>query len=116
VTDTRFRPRAYCDPSGCFGTKRPVTWRTEAKLSVAEVDQREAAKIQDKLARALRASLAADKVTVVEYADKVGIDPTRLGRILRGDVIIRLEEIVNTERNLRLMQRRRETEEGPGQG
>ncbi|TFC18605.1 XRE family transcriptional regulator [Cryobacterium algoritolerans] len=107
MTDPRFRPRDYCEPPHYFGKDRPVAWRQGEGLSGTALDQLGAARWQHAQARKIRAALVEDKLTAMQYADKVGIDYARLGRILRGDIIMRVEDIINAERNLLLGSRPR---------
>ena len=107
MTDPRFRPRDFCEPPENFGKDQQVRWRQAEGLSGTELDQLGAARWQHAQARKIRAALVEDKLTAMQYAHQVGIDYARLGRILRGDVIMRVEDIVNAQRNLRLGSRPR---------
>lgn len=84
-------------------------------MSESALDQLGGAKLQHAHAQQVRAALAADGATIASYARKNGLDETRLGRILRGDVIMRVEDMVNAERNLKLRKRRAAAGEGPAQ-
>lgn len=115
MTDPRFRPRSYCVPPQNFGTLLPVKWDAPDELRSDALDQFGAAQWQHARAREIREALKADGLTVTEYAKSQGIDYTRLSRILRGDIIMRVEDMVNAERNLKLRQRRAEAMESPGE-
>ena len=115
VTNPRFRPRASCEPSTNFGTARLVTWESPDGMTESALDQLGTAKIQHVHAQQVRAALAADGATIASYAKDNGTDMTRLGRILRGDVIMRIEDMVNAERNLKLRERRAVAGAAPSQ-
>ncbi|WP_167726409.1 hypothetical protein [Cryobacterium sp. TMT3-29-2] len=84
-------------------------------MTESALDQLGTAKIQHVHAQQVRAALAADGATIASYAKDNGTDMTRLGRILRGDVIMRIEDMVNAERNLKLRERRAVAGEAPSQ-
>ncbi|WP_166785948.1 hypothetical protein [Cryobacterium sandaracinum] len=84
-------------------------------MSESALDQLGTAIRQHAHALQVRAALAADGVTIASYAKENGLDETRLGRILRGDVIMRVEDMVNAERNLKLRERRAGAGESPAQ-
>lgn len=115
MTNPRFLPRASCAPSTNFGTARPVTWDSSTGMTESALDQLGTAKLQHAHAQQVRAALAADGTTIASYAKANGIDKTRLGRILRGDVVVRVEDLVNAERNLKLRERRAVPGESPVQ-
>lgn len=115
MTDPRFRPRSYCVPPQNFGKPVPVTWDAPDEQRSDALDQFGAAQWQHAKAREIREALKADGLTVTEYAKSKGIDYTRLSRILRGDIIMRVEDMVNAERNLKLRQRKNEAVDRPGE-
>jgi hypothetical protein len=84
-------------------------------MTESALDQLGTAKFQHAHAQQVRAALAVDGATIASYAKENGIDVTRLGRILRGDVIMRLEDMVNAERNLKLRERRAVAGAAPSQ-
>jgi hypothetical protein len=103
VTDPRFRPRQNCEPSNGFGTAGPLRWKNPAQLSLAARDQLGAAQMQHRVACRIRDRVKVQNSTVAVYAALAGIDATRLGRLLRGDIIMRLEDIINAERTIPLL-------------
>lgn len=105
MTSPRFRPRSYCEPAEHFGTELPVRWRNAARMSSAELDQREASRMQHSLARRIGTVIKAEDSTIGKYADEVGITYSRMRRLLSGEIIMRLEDVANTDRHLRLRQR-----------
>ena len=115
MTNPRFRPKTFCKPTKNFGTVRPVTWDNPDTMRDSELDQLGTARIQHAHAQQVRAALAADGASIASYAEEYGIDKTRLGRILRGDVIMRVEDMVNAERSLKLRERRAAAGEDPAE-
>lgn len=111
MTDPRFYPRKYCEPPEHFGTARIVTWPDDAGMSASVRDQLGAAKLQHKYARWVRDLLEGDHMTVETFANIIDMNYTRLGRILRGDIVMRVEDIVNFDRNLKLRNRSTATTE-----
>ena len=59
-----------------------------------------ASAMQNKVAVEMRAAIKAKYRTADRYAKAVGIDRTRLGRLLCGTVVMRLEDVANARRNL----------------
>ena len=56
--------------------------------------------MQHRVACRIRDRVKVQNSTVAGYAALAGIDATRLGRLLRGDIIMRLEDIINAERTI----------------
>jgi hypothetical protein len=98
VSSPRFRPRAYCRPEKSFGTDDAIRWLRAR--SEADADQLGAARIQHDLARRIRTALRGAELSVETYAQTHGLEPMRLRRLLRGDVIMRLEDVANARRNI----------------
>jgi hypothetical protein len=90
VSDPRFRPRNYVQGSGAFGGYGEVDWIVPR--SDDEADRLSAAQMQDRLARQIRRSAAAQYGSVRAYADNHGLSYDRLTKLLRGETLMRLED------------------------
>jgi hypothetical protein len=102
VSSPRYRPKSYSLDPESFG-KGPVTWRMlPANASEDEKDQLGASVRQHEVARVIRFSARSRHGSVREYADVNRINYQRLTGVLRGDLLLRLEDIANAERNLGL--------------
>jgi hypothetical protein len=102
VSSPRYRPKSYSLDPDSFG-KGPVAWRGLApNASEDEKDQLGASMRQHAIARAIRAFAQSGHGSVRKYTDVNGINYQRLTGVLRGDLILRLEDIANAERNLGL--------------
>jgi hypothetical protein len=104
MSDDRYVPRNYAADCRSFGNpSRRIEWRTvgdgDGEIPVSEQDWLRAAKIQDQFARRIRSSITG---SVKEYAETHGLNERRLGRMLRGEVVMRLEDIATAERLLQM--------------
>ena len=99
MTAPRFIPRQYCAVPSEFGHAKEVAWRRPSGSS-DDLDQWSAARMQHAVAVAIREALASRGLTLDQYAEVSGMNRTRLGRLLRGDIVMRLEDIANARRNL----------------
>lgn len=103
MTSPRFAPRNYClDPSQ-FGRYSDIHWRHPSGGS-DQLDQWETARFQHRMAVQVREALAARNQALDDYAAEQGLNRNRIGRLLRGDIIMRLEDVMNVRRNLGLTQ------------
>jgi hypothetical protein len=97
----RFVPRLLCVPSRDFGRRLLVRWVDETTMSESARDQLGAAKMQHQLAYAIRNAIErGPDGTVKAHADSLNVDAARFGRMLRGEVIMRLEDIASARRHL----------------
>jgi hypothetical protein len=102
VSSPRYRPKSYSLDPESYG-KGPVAWRgLSPSASEDEKDQLGASLRQHAIARAIRAFAQSRHGSVRKYADVNNINYQRLTGVLRGDLILRLEDIANAERNLGL--------------
>ena len=90
MTNPRYKPRDYCLEPELFGKRFELTW--------CEVEEREnarlaAAQLQNEYAVFIRHQVRTQKKTLEVYAKAAGVSYDRLMKMLRGDVIMRLEDI-----------------------
>ena len=99
VSDPRFKPRSYTlDPKG-FGKVAQLRWSEPG--DPAEETQVITARVQHDFAYAISEAVAKSSYrTVKAYARATGTDYQRLTKILRGEAIMRLEDIADAHRHL----------------
>ena len=99
VSDPRFKPRSFTlDPRG-FGKVAQLRWREAGEAG--EETQVITAQVQHEFAYAITEAVTrSPHRTVKAYAKATGTDYQRLTKILRGDVIMRLEDIADAHRHL----------------
>lgn len=102
MTSPRFVPRTYCRPTEQFGKSRTLQWKKPDSLTESELDQLGAAQLQHEYAYRIREALLSAGQTAKDFTETHGLDNTRFGRVLRGDVLMRFEDLANAERNLGL--------------
>ena len=102
MSSPRYRPNSYLVDPRAFG-RAGVEWRQLApEASEGEKDQLGASMKQHAVAKAVRSAARRKHGSVHEYAQLNEINYQRLSGVLRGDLILRLEDIANAERNLGL--------------
>ena len=100
MTNPRYEPRSFCKFPAHFGSFETV-WIDVPPTDFVALDRRGAAQIQHVAAlRMRRAIVSSPHKTIEKYAASIGADPSRLARMLRGTIVMRLEDMVNAERNL----------------
>ena len=98
MSDPRFRPRAYTSEPNAFGKAANLVWITPA--TDAEMDLCRAAQLQHTYAVRINRRLRETNKTVRDYAEMTGVGYDRLAKVLRGDAIMRLEDIAQANRLL----------------
>lgn len=90
-----YRPKDYALLPRDFGRDRGLRWRPPPDPEQALIHDARvlAARLQHGLVYLLRNKTAAGSPTDAENAARTGIDPDRFGRIRRGDLPIRTEEM-----------------------
>ena len=104
VTSPKFEPRSFCEDPELFGKYDPIEWRAVEIGDAARLDQLAAARIQHKAALVMLRKIRSNPEfrTVKRYAETIGADPTRIGRLLRGSIVMRIEDLASAERNLEM--------------
>lgn len=91
MSDPRFRPKDFAEHPHEFGREETIRWR-----EVTEDDRRRqrAAVIQHWFAFCVREAMRSEgRGTVKGLARVAGVSYDRMARVLRGDAIMRLEDI-----------------------
>lgn len=101
MTNARFQPRNYAVTPNSFGTELELQWRTlPARASSDQEDQLGAAQLQHRLSIAIRLAAVRRHGSVRAYCDFRDLSYQRTARMLRGEVVMRLEDVANARRNL----------------
>lgn len=98
VTNSKFRPVDYCTHSRKFGAQRNPGW-VKVKGS-SERDRLLTAQAQHYFAYIIRQRLDDRGIDISDYAQRLGVDQTRLYRVLNGTVLMRLEDVATAHRAL----------------
>lgn len=98
MTNPRFRPRAYAEIPVEFGKFERIVWI--APTAVEDQDRLSAARWHHMYACRINKRLRERGATVAQYADMAGSGYDRLSKMLRGDVLIKLEDVAQAERLL----------------
>jgi len=99
VSNPRFEPRAFTEEPDAFGLARRIAWREPAQ---GDIDRVNAARLQHQWALAIRKSSKDQFGSVKAYATAAQQNYDRLAKVLRGDAIMRLEDIAAAQRLLEI--------------
>lgn len=99
MSDPRFTPRRYTTDPDLFGKARVVGWQNDLR-SVHEQDRLAAAQMQHDYAFEIRRRVREQYKSMNQYAQAFGVSYDRLAKVMRGDAIMRLEDIAQAERLL----------------
>lgn len=85
-----------------FGTRESVRWKPVRTLSKTELDNLIAAQVHHLVAYRIQLAIRRTGLTREEAAVEYGMGENRLGRLLRGEVVMRLEDIAWADRTFKL--------------
>lgn len=93
MTTPRYVPREYIAPGyrTLFGKTPVVPWASQT--SPARLERLEAARMQHLYALVIRDRIKSRHRSIRDYAAAVGQDEQRLARVLRGQTVMRLDDI-----------------------
>ena len=105
MSNPRFTPRRYTSEPENFGRTREIGWVDDTDgpdkvRSTYEQDRFAAARLQHQYAVGIRRRARTKHGSLKVYAEECGIPYDRLAKVMRGEVIMRLEDIVQAERIL----------------
>lgn len=100
MTDSRYVPRSFAVTPTEFGQKSNIEWAPDSDLSHKQIDWLKASQLQHSLVRQIRMAIGRSYDSVQEFADVNEVDYRRLSRVLRGEAIMRLEDLAAAERTL----------------
>lgn len=94
MSSPRYRPRDFCVDPGAFGKARNIDWLKPAQ---AQLHFLAASKIQHAFAWRIRLALKESALPAKTYAIRSGTSYDRLMKMLRGETIMRLEDLGQAE-------------------
>jgi len=100
MPNARYVPRLLSREPLDFGRKSDLVWKDENDISMAELDYLGAAKLQHQFALVVHKGVRSRFQSLSDYASFAGVNYARITRILRGDVILRLEDVASAQRVL----------------
>ena len=103
LSDSRYVPRSFAVTPTEFGQKSGIEWVPDTDLPNKELDWLRASQLQHGFSRQIRLAIGRDYESVQEFADVNELDYRRLSRMLRGEAIMRLEDLAAIERTLTQM-------------
>ncbi|GAB2456493.1 hypothetical protein HD599_003249 [Conyzicola lurida] len=100
MSDSKYVPRDFCTDPSMFGRRggRPQ-WR-EDLTSSTDLDQLAASQAQHRYAQQIRAFIKGRFRTVRNYSDMNELNYARISRMLRGEIVMTLVDVVAAERML----------------
>ena len=102
VPSPSYVPRNYTLDYHDFGRVREIRWVDEAQLDDAELDRLGASRTQHSLSVAINAAIRARFGSRNAYAEANGLNSAALGRMLRGEKPMKLVDVAQANRCLRL--------------
>ena len=104
MVSDRYVPRRFAIDDQLFGKERLIKWKSEHRLHGSELDQRRASQMQHFAAFAIREALRQSSLyySIAEYARAVDVSERRMSAVLRGDVVMRIEDLAAAERVLKI--------------
>ncbi|MEX1080161.1 MAG: hypothetical protein WED09_13760 [Homoserinimonas sp.] len=106
MTVKRYEPRSFAVDAHNFGRVRKVRWKPDEAFTGSELDYLLASKMQHAYAVVINEQILDHHGSIREYAASAGHNYQRLGRMLRGEIVMRLDDITNAERQLGIGLRR----------
>ncbi|GAA3313327.1 hypothetical protein [Arthrobacter ramosus] len=100
MSDPRFRPREMAAPSDrwLFGKATSIAWLEGT--TEPEKSRIDAARLQHSIAARINTRLRDTGQSIHSYAQLTGIGYDRMTKVLRGEALMRLEDISDAERLL----------------
>lgn len=99
MSDPRFVAAFWCaDGPSVFGNKEKIDWKWDAATTDDGLDQLRVAQVHHDLVCRLRSALRSRHWTIDDYAREVGYSRDRMGKLMRGTAVLRLEDIAAMER------------------
>ena len=101
MPDSRYVPRDYALEPLHFGSiRKQVQWREDVSLAV-DLDRLRAARAQHRFAFRIRTAIRASSFeTTKDFTEWNGLNYARFSRMLRGEIVMRLEDVATAERLL----------------
>ena len=90
MSDPRYRPRDFCVHPERFGQVGAVQWKSPEQ---GEKIQLQAAVLQHEWSKLIRRRLGEERVTLKVFASRARMSYDRAAKVLRGEAIMRLEDL-----------------------
>ena len=105
MSNPRFTPRRYTSEPGNFGRRDLIDWvddndGPDKVRSTYEQDRIAAAKLQHQFSVAIRGKASDEFGSLKAYARECEMPYDRLSKVMRGEAIMRLEDVAQAERIL----------------
>lgn len=100
MPDPRYIPRSFAADRSYFGKRENIKWNDADKYSDVELDRLVASQCQHRWAFAVNERVHFDYDSLADYARFADVNYVRLGGILRGEAVMRLEDVAMTQRTL----------------
>jgi hypothetical protein len=104
MSNNRYVPRDFMPYSPDFGKRATAEWRDAwpdgQEYNDRELDQLAASQEQHRLVCEIGLVLATKYMTIAEFADRLDQKPARVARMLRGETVMRFEDVAAAERIL----------------
>ena len=100
MSDPRFVPRSWLRRPCQFGRCLAAQWRDPA--TTAEQSELDAARRQNAITFQIRRALEEQGRTIRGYAEQTDYGYDRMTKLLRGEIVMRLQDITDAERILNL--------------
>ncbi len=91
----KYVPREWAIDPELFGRSAAIEWKRPT--NEIELRQQYAARIQNLYATRIRARLKLRKMKLTAYAARTGKGYDRLSKVLRGEVLMRIEDVADAE-------------------
>jgi hypothetical protein len=97
MSDPKYRPRDWAAPEDrkLFGKTDEISWLEGA--SAADLSKIDASRLQHVLTVMIRKRLREKGYTVRSYAERAGISYDRMAKVIRGEAVMRLEDLADVE-------------------
>lgn len=102
MSDPRYVPRAFALRATEFGRKPEIAWVESRTLTLLELDRLRASQLQHRYSYAIAAAIGASYPSTMAFTERAGIKTATLQRMLRGETVMRLEDIAAARRLLGL--------------
>lgn len=97
MSNPRFHPNSFTDEPLAFGKAQVIKWKD---VPLQEADRLLAAQIQHSLACLISKQARAKYGSLRAYAETAGLNYDRLVKVLRGEHLLRLEDLAAAERHI----------------
>lgn len=104
MANDRYVPRRFAIDDQLFGKERVIKWRPQGEFDGLELDRWRASRMQHLAACIIREVVgqSARYFSIADYARAADVSERRMASMLRGEVVMRLEDLATAERLLKV--------------